>query len=29
MDYQGSVCFGEYLMVSGHIKYIKINVLYI
>jgi len=21
MDYQGSVCFGEYLMVSGQIKY--------
>jgi hypothetical protein len=29
MDYQGSVCFGEHLMVSGQIKYMKINVLYI
>jgi hypothetical protein len=28
MDYQGSVCF-EYRMVSGQIKYMKINVLYI
>jgi hypothetical protein len=28
MNYQGSLCFGEYL-VSGQIKYVKINVLYI
>jgi len=29
MDYQGSVCFGEYQMVSSQTKYMKINVLYI
>jgi hypothetical protein len=29
MDYQGSVCFGEYLMVSGQIKYMKINVIHL
>lgn len=31
MNYQGSLCFGEYMMVSGQnqILYMKINVLYI